>query len=833
MRGVLDDWKMAWRSLQTSPRFTVGLILVLALGIGSSLAVFTTVDAVLFRRLPLPPAEQGQVVRVLGTEPRGDEAWHSTSYPVFVDYREQATSFALLAAYETDAAFQVADVGAQGASERSERVVGGIVSGTYFQVLDARPALGRLLGPADDLLPGAHPVAVLSYPFWQRRFAGDPAVLGRLLRVNTETFTIVGVAGRGFLGADLESFPQVFVPMAMAASAMPGWAFLDPLDNRRFSWVRTVGRLEPGVSMAAAEADLQAIAARRAAASPAGEEEPFAGLRKADDIALGLGEDAERPRRLSTVLAAAVVLLLVIAVANASGLLLARAGQRRREAALRAAIGAGRGRIARWVACEALLLSTVAGALGLALAAALTRVIGHYGEGVALPMGAALELGTPRVLLIALLLSAVTGATASLAPALHAAGGRDLAHELTATRGAGRQRGRAGGRQLLLLLQAALSTALLAGACLLLRSLERAATADLGFEPRGAAVASVDLALSGYDKIGGAAQWPILLAAVRGTPGVASAALGKSVPVQSQGMRTTVKPAGYEFQPGEDEAVQLNPVSPGYFATLGMPLLAGRDFDERDRTDSSPVAVVNEAFAARFWPGQDAIGKRIGGIGEPEDAEVIGVVGNARYRSVRENPEAALFLPSTQMYLPGMTLVARAADGFAAGALVPALERAVASVDPGLPVFRARSLEDHIGATLTAERAAAALFTGAALVALCLVAAGLYALVSYVSALRTREFGVRVALGAQRSEIIGEALRESMLLVGLGTALGLALALSLARGLAALLYGVSSADTASFVAAAGALAAVAAAAGWWPARRASRLDPVVALRGDG
>lgn len=384
-----------------------------------------------------------------------------------------------------------------------------------------------------------------------------------------------------------------------------------------------------------------------------------------------------------------------------------------------------------------------------------------------------------------------------------------------------------------MLLQAALSTALLVGAGLLLRSLQQAAAVDLGFEPRGAAVASIDLALSGYDEPRGLAQWPRLLDAVRATPGIEAAALAKSVPLQAQGMRTTVKPAGYQFHDGEDEAVLLNVVSPGYFETLRMPLVAGRDFDGGDRAGGNPVAIVNEAFVARFWPGQSALGKRIGDLGGDLGVEVVGVARTARYTNVREGPTPIVMVPLSQFYVPGMTVVARALPGLQPSALVPALQRAVAEVDAGLPIFRARTLEEHLGATLATERAAALLFTGSAAVALCLVAVGLYALVSYMSAQRTREFGVRVALGAQRREIVREALRDTAVLVGLGIALGMALALSLARGLAALLYGIASADAAAFGFAALALAVVAVAAGWIPARRAARLDPMAALRGDG
>jgi predicted permease len=601
--------------------------------------------------------------------------------------------------------------------------------------------------------------------------------------------------------------------------------------------METIGRLRPGVSPAAAQAELEAIARARAATQPKDDYDPSAKLVPA--AGTGFGVDAEsqaavaRPARVLSVL---VGLVLGIACANAAGLLLARGERRRAEIALRLCLGASRRRVVGQLVVEGVTLAVAAAVAGFGVAALLLGFLSRFAEGLPLPIGDLDPFAEPRVLLFAAALALVCGVAFSLAPATHVVA--PVAARLAAAlRGADRAgRARWSGRGLLIVGQVALSTALLIGSLLLVRSLRAAARFDLGFEPRGAAIATVDLATQGYKSDRGRRAWDEILASVRSTPGVAEAAIGKSVPVQSSGMRATMKPEGYVFAPGESEHVNYNIVSPQYFATLRHPLLSGREFSSEDRRDGAGVAIVNRAFAERFWGKTENaaswLGRRVADIGPGLGAEIVGVVENAAQRSVREAPAPALYVPLAQSYMSGMTIVARAAPGFDAAALPAAIGRAVARFDPNLPVFRTRTLEEHLGVTLAQERASAALFGTFALLAIGLVASGLYSLVAFTTLRRWREIGLRVALGARERQVLALALREAAILAGSGATLGVLLALGLGRALESQLFGVGPTDPPSLLVAALLLIAVALAAGFGPARRAARMNPSAALRSE-
>ncbi len=531
--------------------------------------------------------------------------------------------------------------------------------------------------------------------------------------------------------------------------------------------------------------------------------------------------------RLAWLLFGIVACVLLIACADAAGLLMARADERQREVAIRQAIGASRWRIARQLLVESLLISGLGAALGLVFALWLSDVLAALAPpGFVLPPETASPVGGARVLVFTVGAAALTGLLFGMAPALR--GSKvdlisALKSEIRFVRTIG---GRFRMRYAFVVFQVALSTILLVGSALLLRTLWNAYHVDPGFDAAHMLVGSVDVAKQGYDEERGALVYERILDEVRAIPGVRSAAIGRSVPVQESGMISSVEIEGLELP--SDEVADLNPVGVGYFSTIGVSVLKGRAFDASDVEDGPPVTVVNQAFADKYWPGQDPIGKRVMSLGGKTGAEVVGVVANHKTRSVREEPQPVMYACAAQFYMPRMTIVLRTESDPAAAA--GELRAAVSRVDPEMPLFGIRTGEERFGLVLAQERVVAGLLVTFAGIAVLLAASGFYALFSFLMRLRTREFAIRMALGASRGDLIGAVVGRSATFAALGVGAGLVAAFLLAGVLSELLFGVAPLDPASFAAAALLLLAVPTVASYMPARRAARVDPAKALR---
>ncbi len=816
----MNDIRNASRQLLRNPGFTAFAVLALALGMGVNSVMFSLVDAVLFR--PLPVARPEELVRIGMTDARG-LSLGGVSHPQLKDLQREVEALSGLAGMSSGS-----EVNLSVGDEPVERVIASSISGNFFDVLGVRPAAGRLLGPQDDQWPGAHPVLVVSEAFWKRRFGGDPGLVGRPVRINMRAFTVVGVAARGFHGANLDSVPDLWVPLTMAAEMSPNLAQFKPFERRGFTWVEMVGRLRKGASAATALSQITAIntrISRELGISTQGDRYDRFLVTPLSDA---LFEPSRRAEVLksSRLLIGVTLLVLLTACAVAAGLLLVRGEQRQRELAVRLAVGASRGRIVRQLLAESLLLSAGAAVLGLLLA--------NWGAGVflrvapdafPLPAAAATPVLESRVLWftggLALLSTIVFGllpawkvSRPDLAEAMKREGGPSSAGSHTFSLRSG-----------FVVVQVALSTVLLVGAGLLLRTIGEASRADLGFDPDHALVVSIDVSKSGYDPARGAQFYSELLEAVRGLPGVRGAALSRHVPVQGAGMITTVTlskaPAA-----GREPEVAFTPVSPGFFEAMGIRLEQGRDFTRADANGPS-ILIVNRAFADKFWPGRDALRERILNFGE-KGAETIGVAANVKQTSLRESREPMIYVPDSAFYVPNTNLLVRTTGD--PRAVLPAVRDVVRRLDRHVPLFRVRTLRDHVAEALGQERLTAAMLSAFGLLALFLAAIGLYGVMAYTTQIRGREFGIRLALGASPAVLSRLVLRQGATLAGVGLAIGLVAAAGAGRLLASMLFGVSPTDGATFIAIPAVLLPVALLASAVPARRAARVDPIRTLR---
>ena len=820
MGTLLRDVRFGLRMLLKSPGLTGLVLLTLALGIGANTAIFSLVDAVLFR--PLPVADPDRLVRLFTVH----EHFSGWSYPGYLDYRDQAQAFSGLAAYGDGTAMHLSRDG-----HPPERVTGSVVTGNFFEALGVQPEAGRLLAVSDDRAPGSDAVVVLSHELWSGSFGSDPKAIGQTVRINGHPFTIVGVAPRGFFGCSLESFPGLWVPTSMAAAAMPNWIDLRPLERRGFTWMNVVGRLRPEVSIETARAEVDTLAARFAAAPQDGPKITGVRVEPANSVALGFGvEAADRARLVSRLLLGVVALVLLLACADAAGLLLVRAERRGREIAIRRALGATPGCIVRQLLVESVLLAALAAAGGLALASwTLDLVRALAPKGFPVPLEAVAGLGQGRVLLFTLAVSAVAGVTFGLVPALHAARSALLPGLKSEPAAPLLRRWRISLRDSLVLVQVALAAMLLVGAGLLLRTLQQASSVDPGFSTDGRLVASVALGLQGYDRERWAPFYDRLLEEARSLPRVRAAALASSVPVQTEGMGTSVVPEGYPTTPETEPVVPLNIVTPGYFAALGIPVLRGRDFSAADTESAAPVVIVNEAFARAYWQGQEAVGRRIMNLGE-NGGVVVGLVRDTKLRGLREEPLPAVFVPLAQFYLPTMTLLIHA-DGDPR-AVISSVVAAAQRLDKDLPLFGIQTLTERLGVALAQERLLAVLLGTFAGIALILAAAGLYGVTSYATDLRTREFGIRAALGASPRNVLGLAVRGAVVVSLVGLVAGLLGASALVGSFRSLFFGVGPFDPLTFGGIALLLATVTLIAAALAARRATRVDPLICLRSE-
>ena len=811
MERTLSDLKLALRSLAKNPVLVLVVVGSLGLGMGGVTTVYSVINTLLLRPLPAPRPHE---LAMLYTSESSGERFGGTSYPDYVDLRDRNPLFESLAAYTV----VPMSVTVQG---KSQRVLGGLVSGNYLPMMAARAAVGRSLLPSDDA-PSAPPALVLSHGFWTRRFGADPAVVGGTLRINGHLFQVAGVLQPEFRGAIMGVTPDVLAPLASAAITNPG---RDQLDQRGHRWLFVLGRLAPGRGLEEAQARVNAIGRGLALEHP---ESDSARVYSLVPEAQGRLHPKIRGPLIAFVslLLVVVALVLLVACANVAGLMLARAATRRREVGVRLALGATRGRVVRQFLTESVLLALLGGAFGWMLAAWGTDLLLAFHP--PLPIDVSLDLRPDaRVLGFAVALALATGGILGLLPALEATRGdpSPAIHE-------GADGGRRGSRMrsVLVVTQVAVSLLLLVGAGLMLRGLARASRLAPGFDVDHTVSMSFDLRLAGYDEARGRAFYRTLLERVRALPGVAGAAYDEQLPLGFGSQTSGVAIEGYTPPGGHTPEVDSDVVSAGYFSTLRIPLLAGRDFGPSDREGGHLVAIVNQAFARRYWPGMNPLGRHIDldPSAHTLPLEVVGVVGDVKVRQLAEPPRPFFYQPTEQAYSQGVSLVVRAERD--PRSLLPVVRDAVRAIDPDLPVFDVKTMGEHLGITLYPARLASTMMGTLGVLALLLAALGLYGVIAFGVAQRTREIGVRMALGARPADVLGLVIAQGMRLAGLGLAIGLVLALAGTRLVASLLFGVSPTDPATIAGIALLLVSVTAFASWLPARRAASVDPMLALR---
>jgi predicted permease len=811
MMGKLwQDLRYGFRRLLKSPGFTLVAVVSLALGIGANSAIFSLVDAVLLR--PLAVNEPKQLVEVYGTLHKGAD-YTIQSYPNYKDYRDRNNVFTGLLAYR----FAPMSLSASGGNER---VWGYLVSGNYFDVLGVPPLLGRGFLPEEDQTQGSHPVAVISYACWQSRFAGDRQIAGRQIAINKQSFTIVGVMPKGFVGTEIAYAPEVFVPFAMAKQVEPGSDYLESRDSDN---IFVVGRLKDGVTRQQAESSLKILTDEMGREHP--KENEGRGVRLLSP-GLFIPDIRDSVVTFSTVLMGVVGLVLLLACVNLANLLLARATERRKEIAIRLALGASRVRLVRQLLTESVVLSLAGGAVGLLIAAWLNALV----SSIRLPTDIALVFDLRldwRVVAFTLGVSLLTGIIFSLIPALQASK-PDVVPALKDEASLGGFR-RSRLRNALVVVQVALSLVLLACAGLIVRGLQAAQSMHPGFNPRGAVALSFDLGLQGYDEQRGRAFEREIVERAKQIPGVRSVTTTDSLPLSVNYNSSTIYVEGQPEASSNDLPLAV-PIFVGldYFKTMEIPL-RGRDFTAQDDQPDARFAVVNETFARKFWHGEDAIGKRFNYNG-PKDPyyTVIGVVADGKYNSLGEDPKPAFYRSMLRTYNSTVVVVARVeADQRAA---LAALHREVQTLDPTLPIYDEKTLAEHMQIPLFPARMAAIVLGSFGVLALVLAAIGIYGVMSYVVAGRTREIGLRMALGADRASVLRLIVGQGMTLALVGLGVGVVVAFAASRLLTSLLYGVSPGDPLTFAFVALLLAAVALLACYVPARRATKVDPMIALR---
>jgi predicted permease len=805
MSGIVDDVRISLRGLAKHRGFTLAAVLSVALGAGANTTVFTLLNAVLLR--PLPVKDPGGLA-ALFTVDAHNPGKLLCSYPNYKDYRDRNQVFSSLLVYS---AVSVSLTGRRD----PQSMVGQIVSGNYFQTLGVPMALGRPFSPEDDAVPEANAVAVIGYGVWMRQFGGDRGIIGHAFELNGRAYTVVGVAPRGFQGLDMLLAADVWVPMAMYRHIYP---YPDWVDQRRALLFPVVGRLKPGVSLRQAEADLATVVRDLEREYP----QQNAGRRvELTSLAEAAINPANRPTiaKAGAALAIVAMLVLLIACGNVANLLLARGAARGKEIAVRLAMGANQWRLVRQLLIESTVLALLGGAAGLLFARWARDILWSMRPPLFTYSAVHPDLDY-RVLGFALAVSVAAGVTFGLVPALRATR-RDLACDL---------RERAGptptgaARSVLVAAQVALSVVALIGAGLFVRNLSNAARINLGFVPARLGTVAFNLADWSYSEERGREfeeRAPERAAAVSG---VVAAALAKDRPLNVGLARTVMLPAR-ESGPGRFTLTSL--IGPGYFRTLGIPLLAGRDFSPLDMRDAPRVAIVNEVAAAYYWPGENAVGKRMRFFGDDRLAEVVGLAGNANYQTVGEAPQALIYLPLAQNYSADAVLYIRA-RGDAATTLA-AVRREVQALDRNLRL-ETETVDQTIRQTLWAPRLTAWLLGAFGLLALLLSTTGIYGVISYSVSQRTREIGVRMALGATPSDVQLWVISRGLRLVAAGVIAGMGIAVVASRGIQSLLLATSARDAITFVMAPAFLTLVGLFACWLPALRATRIDPSASLR---
>ncbi len=810
MDSFRQDIRFAFRTLGKNRLFTLAAVLSLAVGIAANTTVFSVANALLVR----PMAGVGDATGLVEIGRSGNgTTFDNFSYPNFVDYREQNTTFSGLAAWTP------IEVGLETTAGASH-VAAHIVTDNYFDVLGIDPASGRFFMPEENETPGTHPVTVISYRMWEQGFDADPNVVGGEVRINGRPFTLVGVAPEGFLGTLNMMVGDVWIPVMMREWAEPG---KDNILDRRSNWLQGIGRLRPEVSRAQAQADLDRISATLEADFP--EIRPGTGVRvvRADGIIADLDGIVAG---FMALLMAIVGLVLLVACVNLAGAVLSSGMKRQREIAVRMALGATRRRVMAQLLTENLLLSLAGGTLGLLLS--VWAVDSVQAMQAALPIPAFVHLDIPidfRVFLFALAISLLSALLFGLLPSMRASN----VSLVTAMKNLPASYGHRGSRtrRVLVAGQLALSLVLLVSAGLLLRALSAAGSVDTGITTEGVQVAQVDLSKNGYTEAEGRDFYRRLLERVRSVPDVVAATLAADLPLDG----TAIGLGGVSPTPGPESYrdADFNIVFPAYFETLGIPLVDGQDFSLLPGDTANRVAIINETLAGRLWPGQDPIGQ-VFYVGKNRAHRVIGVARDGKYGSIDEDPASFVYVPFSENYQAGMKLVVRSRAGRAGASEI--IRSSVRELDAGLPITGVQPLADYVGFTLLPQRIAGNVAGTMGLLVLLLSAMGVYGVVALSVTERTREIGVRMALGATSSNVFGQVLRNGMTMTLGGVFIGGLIAAGLTQFLSSLLYGVTPTDPLTFGASATLLAFVALAASIVPAWQAVRISPIDALRHD-
>ena len=833
MRTVWQDLRYGLRMLAKAPGFTAVAVLTLALGIGANTAIFSVMNAVMLRNLPV---EKPSELVLFGDGHAGGSTDHFAdtrlySYPYFQKIRERNHSFS-----ELSAVLSLTLNGMHGKVDGNpdfEKMNVQLVSGTFFSMLGVKPVLGRTFSATDDEPAGAHPIAVASYSWWKRRFNGAPDTLGKTINLEQNVYTIVGVAPQDFYGTMVGQTPDVWIPLSMEAQVSPGW---NGLNDSSFQSLDIFGRLKAGVSVATAEAEVNLLAQQlwREQAGPTPTKEQEQELAE-DHIALtpaarGISRLRFRYSLPLQVLMAVVGLVLLIACANIANLLLARGTARQREIAVRMAIGAGRSRLIRQMLTENALLVLIGGGLGIWFASwasvALVRMVTPGTEASPLNVGP-----DATVLAFTLIVSVATAALFGIIPALRNTR-IDLTPSLKEGKGTAGAAARGAMANALIVAQVALSLVLLVGAGLFLRTIINLENVDTGFDKQNVLLYGIDPSAVGYKQDARLVNvYQSIEQKVEAEPGIKSASISFFTFNQGEWDDSVVVKGG-TVAPGIDNDVVENVVGPDYFKTMGIPLLVGRALGPQDTMNSPKVAVINETMARNFFPGGSPIGRRFG-IGEDPkhsgDFEVVGVVKDAKYIRIGEAASAAAYYPYTQngdRYFYNLTVRYSGSSR----PIANEVRQAVGSVDARLPVAYVSTLAELVDQSLASQSMIAKLSTFFALLAAFLACIGIYGITSYAVTRRTSEIGIRMALGANGRSVLGMVLREVAKLVAIGVVIGVPAALAADRWASSLLFGLKPTDPATMLSATALLLAVAVFAGFIPARRASRVDPIVALR---
>jgi predicted permease len=822
---LFKDIRYAIRSLLKRPGFTAVVVLLLALGIGANTAIFSLLDAVLLRMLPVQHAEQ--LVEVSRTSAQGLAT--GFSYPAFQQFRDRNRVFSEMLAVSKTPLRTTDDSSGEAAN-------GQYVSGNYFSLLGVRVQTGRPLVPEDDQVSngGGAPVAVISYRFWQRRFGGDSSVVGKPIAVEGKPFAIVGVTPPEFFGLQVGSAPDFWIPIATEPLLRPkSW-----LGLGNYNWLSVVGRLKPGVSSDRARADLDLIFTQVLTESSSGSEnehdrrEFLSQKIQVTSASNGLSRLRQQFSKPLLILMVVVALVLLIACANIANLLLARATSRRREFAVRLALGASRYRLIRQLLTESLLLSFLGGLAGLLLAFWGSSFLVHLMSSSQTPIE--LELGPNlSVLAFAAMASLLTNVVFGVVPALRATriNVNDALKENSLSVSGSRSGAVLG--KALVVSQVALSLVLVIGAGLFVRSLRNLKTLDAGFDRDNVLLAGVNPGKAGYEDTALANFYRRVLEQTRQIPGVQSSSFSMLTPISGGGVDYPASVEGHAAQPNEDPTVYVNSVSPKYFETLGTPLLLGRDFSEQDGANMPRVAVINETMMNYYFRGTDPIGRRVT-LGSGQPMTIIGVVKDAKYMSLRESAHRTVYKNCMQdeKIMGSLTLEVRTIGN--PERVVNALRKEVDALASNVPLTGLHTLAGQVDQSLIQERMMATLSGFFGLLALLLACVGLYGVMSHNVARRTREIGIRMALGAQRADMIRMVLRESLVLVALGIAIGMPIALAATRlaasQISGLLFGLSATDARTIGLAMFLLTGITMLAACLPARRATKVDPLVALR---